>query len=220
MLEHDVLPHQGVLYGGRGIGSLELPVEVTAERLEHREEDATVLGVDGAAHGGRIVLEVEPSVRVRRSLLIQSVQPECLEQWDLIDGRLRDVVEVHAGGRVVVQQFQPEILRVHLEGAQGIDVLHHQVPQRQTRVRDGGFQQAQHQRFRRRDTIRAEFAHLEGLALVGILIGHGQYLVVVQVLVKPDEAQALIQRVFVRAQEPGAFQLLEVLAGLHAQQLQ
>ncbi len=219
-LEHDVLPHYRDLHGIVRVGPDQLLVQVAAERLQYREEDAAVLGVDGAAHGGGVVLEVEPSVRVGPALLVQPVQAERLQQRDLVDRRFGDIVEVHAGGGVVVQQLQPEILRVHLEGAQGINVLHHQVPQRLPRIRDGGFQQAQHQRFGRSDTVRAELAHLIGLALERVLVGHGQHLVVVQVLVQPDEAQALVQSVFVQAQEPRALKLLIILAGLHAQQLQ
>ena len=54
----------------------------------------------------------------------------------------------------------------------------------------------------------------------GVLISHAQHLVVVEALVEADETKTVVERIFVRLQEPRALQLFVVLAGLEAESLQ
>ncbi|MFN9941764.1 MAG: hypothetical protein ACK56I_20035, partial [bacterium] len=106
--------------------------------------------------------EVEPPVRVGRVVRVQAVQRQGLQQGDLVQRSARDVVDVDTRGGVVVDEVEAEVLPVHLERTERVDVLHHQVPHRQPGVRDGGFQQLQHEGIGGAHPVRGELTHLEG----------------------------------------------------------
>src|SRR5690606_16072112 len=97
-----------------GIRADQLPIEITAERFQHGEEDASVLRLDRSADRGGTVYEIEPTIRVRRVVRIEPIEPERLQQRDLVQRNARDVIDVNAGRGVVVDQIQPEIVAVHL----------------------------------------------------------------------------------------------------------
>ena len=134
----------------------------------------------------------------------------------------RDVVQVHARIGVVVPNVQSEIFIAHPKRPHGVNVFHHGPPKRclvpivKLDLGDGRLQHFEHKRPRGGIPVLAEGAHLVGLAIDGVLIGHRQHLCIVERLTQGNEAEAAVVGEFRSGQTAGVAHALVVDALLEA----
>ena len=154
--------------------------------------------MDGAAHRGRIVHKIEDPIGLVHSIDVQPVHAEQLNQQRPIQRIPRDVVQVHPGSGIVVPDVQAEILFTQSKRLHGVDVLHHDFPERgliavaQPQLRDARLEHLQHQGVRRGITVLRNRTHLVGLTAQRVFIRYGEDLRVVQCLPQRDESQTCV----------------------------
>ena len=203
---------EGIAFGSGGVG--QYGAQVLAERFNGGEINLTIVGVDGTSLRGRIVDEVENTIRNRVLLLVQSIQPHQLDQCDaLFVTRVEEAVGnafVIAG----VEDVQTEVIFGNLIGIQTVNVLHHQVPQRRFGIQRGALQQLDAQAVRCADLI-GKFADLIDVVIAddGILESNGQHLIGGECRIQRDEAELGIDGVFGGRKQTGTLNLLIINAG-------
>ena len=200
---------QGLRLIGVGHPIEDLVPQGLAERLHGRQEDPAILAVHRAPLRGGIVHEIIDPVRLRLSVDIDAVHAQHLDQELSLERSARDVIEVHTGRGVIVPHPDSEIFRAQSKRLQGVDVLHHQVPQGggvsifQLHPRHRALQHFENQGPRCRIAILTQCPHLVGLTFQRVLVGDGQHFRIVQRLAQADESEAVIVRELGLGQAPG-----------------
>ena len=188
--------------------ALEIGVEIASERLGLGDEDASFrYGV--ASH------VVVVAVAVGIVVVVESVGSQHLDDGLVFHLRLGNVVEVDARRVALILHVESELLLLHLR-CEVIHVLHHQVPVALLRVVAGVLERLDEESLSGVGDVGCELAHLIGNTAVGVLVGHSQHLVGLQSAPQRHVAEGSVHRIFRRGEQPGALQLLEVVAALQS----
>ncbi len=193
-----------------------LLAQVRTERLQYGEDNASVGGIDRQP-----LYIVELAVGVRILLLVESVEVHHPEQRFALDCPFCNVLHICTDRVVAVGYIEFELIGRDTRCAEGIDVLHHQIPC--TRILDigsvvGGLQEFQNQRIRGTEVVArigGELTYLVDLSVVGVLIGYGEDLILVKGGLERDETEGGIECVLRRREQAGRLDLLVILTTIH-----
>ena len=123
---------------------------------------------------------VKNAVGKRVTVVVHLVRAQCLHQQFIFDAGLRQKRNGQSGGIVAVQDVQAEILLSQLERVQAVDVLHHQIPEWHLHVEHRTLEQLEKECFGWVDAVVGKFAHLVNATVCRVLVGYGQYFVLVE----------------------------------------
>ena len=154
--------------------------------------------------------------------LVQAVQVQYADELFAADVTFVEVLHVGSDGVVAVRDVQFETVGIDAGSAEGVDILHHQIPCAATfdgRRVIARFQHFQGQGIRSTQlfaSIRRELTHLIDLTVIRIFVSHGEHLVLVKSRFKRDISECAIERIFAAVQQSCRLDLLEIHTAFHA----
>ena len=161
-----------------------------AEGFDDGEEDSAALGKHGVAFD-----VVKIAIRTHFVLVVEAVGTKELNDFLVFNRRLGNIGKIDAGGVREEFDIKAELVFLHLGGAEGIDVLHHEVPVPHAGHAGGVLQCLDEEHFRVVFAVGGKLSDLIGHALVGVLISNRQHLVGLQGLFERDEAECAVQHI-------------------------
>ncbi len=119
---------KGILIGLFPIGILETFPQGCSEGLNQRKDHPPILGQNGPPWN-----KIKEAIGPAFLLPVKLIKVQCLDQRLFSEFRFFlhwQVVQIPATGIVLINNLEAEILAADLEAPNGVDVFHHQVPDR------------------------------------------------------------------------------------------
>ena len=184
--------------------------EPLSEWFSHREDDTSVLRLDG------ITLQiVKLTVRIRLVVVVQSVEVHHLQQRRLLELLLGQIVEVDASSVTQILDVHLEVLLLYRHGSELVDILHHQSPVGYLWRAACVLQELDIESLVAVLLVGRELTYLICLSVVRILIRHGQSLISLHGCLQAYISEVFVERIVRRGEQTSVLHLLVFHTALH-----